>query len=71
MNEEQELLKALSEMVLSLAYDGEWTDAGTLVITLNKEKAMAFRDVVLTLVPAAERHARENDEVMRIRMNLN
>jgi hypothetical protein len=71
MNEEQQIIKALSEMVLSLAYDGEWTDAGTLVITLNHEKAMAFRDVVLTLVPVAERHARETDAGTRVKMNLN
>jgi len=71
MTNEQELLKAFSELILSLAQEGGWTDEGTLVITLNTEKAMAFRDVVLALLPAAERHARENDEVMRIRMNLN
>jgi len=41
MTDEQELLKAFSELILSLAQDGGWTDEGTLVITLNTEKAMA------------------------------
>ncbi len=71
MTDEQQFIKALSEMVLSLAYDGKWTDEGTLVITLNTEKALSFRDVVLALLPAAERHNRNDDAVMRIKMNLN